>query len=217
MRLETESGPLDVRVDHLAIAGWTGRDKAQVDHHIAELQAIGVRPPSRTPLFYRVSSSLLTTETRISVLGEGTSGEAEPVIIRHDDRLWLGLGSDHTDRELEKASIAASKQACAKPVAAQVWDYDSVAGHIDDLVLESWIGDGDAWTPYQSGRLEQILPVSELLQGADLPRHGALFCGTLPTLSGIRGAAWFRSSMIDPVANRRIDHEYAISVLPVVE
>src|SRR5271170_657328 len=43
----------------LVIAGWAARDEASVKHHIEELAAIGVPPPSSVPLFYRTSASLL--------------------------------------------------------------------------------------------------------------------------------------------------------------
>ena len=33
-------------IDTLVIAGWTGRDVAALEHHIEELKAIGVQPPS---------------------------------------------------------------------------------------------------------------------------------------------------------------------------
>ena len=47
-------------IDDLVIAGWTGRDVAALEHHIEELKAIGVQPPSKVPLYYRVASNLLT-------------------------------------------------------------------------------------------------------------------------------------------------------------
>ena len=50
-----------VVIDELVIAGWTGRDRAAVEKHIVELEALGVQRPSRTPVFYRVSASRLTT------------------------------------------------------------------------------------------------------------------------------------------------------------
>ena len=36
-----------VDIDDLVIAGWTGRDVAALNHHIEELKAIGVQPPSQ--------------------------------------------------------------------------------------------------------------------------------------------------------------------------
>ena len=105
-----------VEIDDLVIAGWTGRDVAALEHHIEELKAIGVQPPSRVPLYYRVATSLLTQADSIEVLGDDTSGEAEPVLVGTPDRLWVTVGSDHTDRKLETYVVAPSKQVCRKLV-----------------------------------------------------------------------------------------------------
>ena len=78
----------------LVLAGWAGRDEAALRHHIEELAAIGVPPPSTVPVFYRVAVDLVTQANRIQVLGPDTSGEAEPVIVALDDGLWVGVGSE---------------------------------------------------------------------------------------------------------------------------
>ena len=57
MALAFDGRPFDI--NDLVIAGWTGRDVAALNHHIEELKAIGVQPPSKVPLYYRVAASLL--------------------------------------------------------------------------------------------------------------------------------------------------------------
>jgi len=64
-------------IAELVIAGWTGRDEAALRKHIEELEAIGVKPPKTTPIFYRVAASLLTFADEIQVSGPDTSGEVE--------------------------------------------------------------------------------------------------------------------------------------------
>src|SRR5260370_36799198 len=93
-----------VEIEQLVIAGWTGRDVAALNHHIEELKALGVQPPSSVPLYYRVSAQLLTQADRIQVVGHDTSGEAEPVLVGAQDRPWVPLASDHTDRKAESYS-----------------------------------------------------------------------------------------------------------------
>ena len=111
----------------LIMAGWTGRDAAAVQHHIAELAALGVPAPSRVPLFYRLDPALLAGPVAaIEVLGEATSGEVEVVLVALADGLWVGLGSDHTDRAIEAQGVALSKQLCRKPMAAGLWRFDEV-------------------------------------------------------------------------------------------
>lgn len=216
IRFETPTGPIDAAIDDLIVAGWTGRDARAVQHHIDELAAIGVAPPSRVPLFYRVSNMLATRAATIQVLGEDTSGEAEPLLLHADGRLWLGLGSDHTDRALEVRSVAASKQACAKPLSAGLWPLTEVEDHLDDLLLRSHIREADAWTLYQEGQLAAIRPLGGLAREVGLAPGGAMLCGTLPAIGAIRpGSAW-RMELVDPVRQRSLDLTYSVEALPVI-
>jgi len=174
--LEHEGRVIVDGVDALIVAGWTGRDAAAVAHHVRELEAIGVAPPSSVPLFYRVSASLLTTRAAIDVVGEESSGEVEPLIVLAAGRRWLGVASDHTDRALEAHSVALSKQICAKPCAPELWAFDELADRLDTLELRSWITDHAAfaadptgadeatWTLYQEGTLAAIRPLEALLE-----------------------------------------------------
>lgn len=50
----------NVWIGHAVIAGWTGRDPEVLEKHIAELAALGVRRPSSTPIFYRISAARVT-------------------------------------------------------------------------------------------------------------------------------------------------------------
>jgi hypothetical protein len=206
---------INIRPDRVIIAGWTGRDAAAVQHHIDELAAIGVAPPSQTPLFYQVASSLLTQSAQLQALGPGTSGEAEPLLISHNGALYLGLASDHTDRDLETASVAASKQACAKTCAAELWSFADVAAHIDQLTLKSWVLENGAWVPYQDGTLAQIMPLSELAQTITGPST-AMLCGTLPAIGGVRAADAFRAELGDPVTGKSMQLEYAVTPLEII-
>src|SRR6201996_4005665 len=157
--LEGKSGPTrrNVQVDRLVIAGWTGRDMAALEKHIAELEAIGVKRPASVPIFYRASTARLTTDDSIEVLGNASSGEAEFVLLRHAGRLWVGTGSDHTDREVEKYGVSVSKQLCDKPLAPVFWDYEEIAPHWDKLVLRAHIAENGAQLLYQEGSVTAML------------------------------------------------------------
>ena len=108
VRLAFDVGTADI--EDLVIAGWTGRDVAALKHHIEELKAIGVQPPSSVPLYYRASAALLTQADAIQVLCDDSSGEAEPVLIGTPERLWVTIGADHTDCKVESYGVAVSKQ-----------------------------------------------------------------------------------------------------------
>lgn len=216
MQFTCDGRDLDIMIDHLYVAGWTGRDAAAVQHHIDELAELGVAPPSQVPLFYRTSNSLLSQSDLVEIVGDTSSGEVEPLIVRHDGTLYLGLASDHTDRELEAYSVAASKQACVKPVAAELWAYEGVENHLDELVLTCEIYENGGWKLYQQGTLSAIRPLETLLAKAALPEAAAMLCGTLGAIGGVRPAEQYRMSLEDPVLGRKISFEYATRSLPVV-
>ncbi len=204
--------PALITVRALTMAGWSGRDAASVQAHIDQLGAFGVAPPSTTPVAYRVAAARLTTAARIEVVGDATSGEAEFVLLRHEDRLWIGAGSDHTDRALETHGITWSKQICDKPLCPDFWPLAEVAGHWDRLRLSAE-ADG---TPYQDATLASLLSPEALLNklGA-LAEDEVMFGGTVPVIGAVRPAAHFAFALMDPVRNRALRHEYAVEALPV--
>ncbi len=216
MQFNTENGPMSFVIDDVVVAGWTGRNAAGVQHHIDELAAIGVAPPSTVPLFYRVSKSLLTSDSVVDVLGDTSSGEAEPMIVRQGNGLWLGLASDHTDRALETTSVAASKQICAKPCATELWDFADVEAHLDAITIQSWIEENGAWVLYQDGTLGDIRPLASLIEASRLPPNSAMLCGTFAAIAGVRAAPRFRAVMRDPVRGKEITLTYEARPLPVV-
>ena len=217
---QTEPRSETVAPNKLVVAGWTGRDAAAVTHHIEELKALGVPPPSRTPIFYLGSLSRLTCGAAIEVLGGYTSGEAEFVLLQDKGALWVGIGSDHTDRKLEAYGVAASKQICDKPIGAEFWRYDAVAPHWDQLKLRSFATIDGKRELYQDGSVAQMLSPASLLSlyndNGVLPDGTVMFCGTLAAIGGIRPASRFECELIDPVLQRSIRCGYDINVLPIV-
>jgi len=214
------SDRIAMELETLVVAGWAGRDAAAIQHHIEELAAIGVPPPSSVPVFYRGAASLVTQSHRVEVLGPDSSGEIEPVVVSLADGLWVTVGSDHTDRKAETYGIALSKQMCAKPVATVLWKYEDVAPHWDDLQLRAHVVIAGERVVYQEGTLAALRPPADLIAkwtGRDTLLPGTLmFGGTLGAIGGIRPAARFEMELIDPVLKRTIAHAYDIVDLPVV-
>lgn len=206
----------------IVIAGWAGRDAAAVRHHIEELAALGVPAPSRTPVFYRVAGDRLTQAEEITVLGAHSSGEVEPVLARIGGELYVGIGSDHTDRDAERAGVALSKQLCPKVLGRQFWRYAEVAGRWDQLVLRAVVEVDGVTRLYQEGALSALRPAEELMalfraEAPDgLAEGGVMFCGTVPALGGIARSDAFRMSLHDPASGASLGHGYRIRELPVV-
>src|SRR4051812_7032248 len=209
----------DVRaIKSLVIAGWTGRNVAALEHHIKELEAIGVPRPKSVPVFYRVAASLLTTDAAIEVMGERSSGEVEYVLYARDDGLWIGVGSDHTDRKAETIGVTLSKQMCAKPVGARLWRYEDVAKHFEKLVLRSFAHLKGERRLYQEGSVATMRSPEELIRlytgGESLKSGTAMFCGTLAVHGAIVPAEGFEMELEDPVLGRKLSHTYRVVPLP---
>lgn len=211
---------VSVDIKDLVIAGWTGRDVTALNHHIEELKAIGVQPPSRVPIYYRAAAQMLTQADRIQVLGDESSGEVEPVLVGAADRLWVTVGADHTDRKVESYGIAVSKQMCAKPIGRTAWRFEEVEPHWDRLMLRSFIQEGGKRVLYQEGPLAKIRDPRELIFGwkdeKRLPMGAVMFCGTMPAIGAIRSSSRFEMELDDPVLDRKIVHAYEIETLPVI-
>lgn len=154
------------------------------------------------------------------MVGEESSGEAEPVLVKVDGQLLLGLGSDHTDRKVEAYDITISKQACAKPLAKTFWPLEEVADHWDKIALRSFVDEDGEQVLYQEGTLAAIRPPDDLLaryaaQTTSLQSGEVMFCGTLPVLGEVRPSAVFTIELEDSVLKRSIRHTYEIEALPL--
>ncbi|MGA8114669.1 MAG: DUF2848 family protein [Actinocatenispora sp.] len=202
--------PVTVRPGTLVVAGYTGRDEAAVARHIEELAAIGVPPPPAVPMFYDLDPALLTTDAVVDVAGPATSGEVEPVLVRHDGTYFLGVGSDHTDRALERHDIAGSKAACPKPVGGTVLEIGTDLSGMDweNLAARSEV-DGEL---YQSGAVSSLRHPADLVDRmtaslGEVVGDLVLFCGTLALLGGtfVHGDHW---SLSLGTAGTSLTHTY---------
>ena len=211
----------EVGIDDAIVAGWTGRDPAAVEKHINELEALGVKRPATTPIFYRVSAVRLTTATEIEAIGTQSGGEVEFVLLQHDGRMWVGTGSDHTDRQVETYGVTVSKQMCDKPVARVFWAFDEIAPHWDQLKLRAHVTENGERRIYQEGPVTAMLAPLDLISrylkgGRVLPDKTLMFCGTLAARGGVRPTERFEFEIEDPVLGRTIAHAYSVRILPVL-
>ena len=220
--LEAKGGqlPLTLKLRQAVIAGWTGRDPVARDKHIAELEQLGIARPASTPIYYRVAARRLTTADAIEVSGSDSSGEVEFVLIGAEGRIFVGVGSDHTDRKVEAYGVTVSKQMCDKPLAPVLWNFADIADHWDRIVLRSFATINGARVLYQEGRLDGMLGVDDLIargfDGGKLPDGCAVFGGTFAAKGGIRSATRFEFEIDDPVLKRSIRHGYDVIELPVL-
>ncbi|MFT8244838.1 DUF2848 family protein [Roseomonas sp. BN140053] len=164
------------------------------------------------PRIYPIGHHALITGEEVFVHCPRTSGEVE-IVIHVADQVYVGVGSDHTDRELEKSSIPWSKQACVNVLAPVLWPLAEMRDRWDSCVLRSWV-DGRA---YQDVGVKIFLHPDDVLRilrerVAELPeRDFTVFCGTFVSLSKELGyGKRWEFELEDPAGNRRIRHGYDV-------
>jgi hypothetical protein len=220
--IETRTGSevRDIAIAKLIIAGWTGRDKAKMEEHIAELERLGVKQPPSTPVFYRASAARLTQAPSIEVPGTASSGEIEPFLINDGGQVLIGIASDHTEREVEAYSITVSKQMCDKPCSPKLWPMEEVKDHWDRLELTSCIEEEGRQVTYQHGTLSAMLAPKDLFAALKRERETfepgtAMLCGTLPAHGDVRPSHSFEMTLKDPALGRSMSCRYEVVTLPV--
>jgi hypothetical protein len=139
----------------------------------------------------------------------------EFVLLQTGGSLWVGTGSDHTDREVEAYGVSVSKQMCEKPIAREFWRFEDVAPHWDKLVLRSFATIDGKRVLYQEGSVAAMRPPADLIaRYGGLTDGSLMFCGTHAVHGGIRPAERFDFELEDPVLERKIAHGYDIVSLP---
>ncbi|MDE0028058.1 MAG: DUF2848 family protein [Deltaproteobacteria bacterium] len=208
---------LEFPVARILDAGFTGKNREGAMKHVEELKAHGVAAPDRIPAYFAVTREMVTTDDEIEVLGDDTSGEVEVVFLFKGDEVYIAVGSDHTDRELEKDSIPKSKVICAKVVSREVWRLADVKPHWERLKLQSWIDVDGRRTLYQEGSLADFLTVDDFLDGVRaVVKDGALdgmvlYMGTMPSLGGeLLFSPTFEGRLSDDVLGRELSFRYSI-------
>lgn len=214
----TKTGKKELSVDlkNLMVVGFSGKDINKTMEHIKELEKAGVKCPREVPVPYQCDPQIVTRKDTIEVIGDKTSGEAEYLILFHDGKFYIGIGSDHTDRALEAISIHKSKQLCLKPCSVEFWDYEEVKDHLASLrIVSTQIVDGET-VEYQNGVAGDMLPFDALLEKvqAEVPLEDCLiYTGTVPLLHGFKYGSVFSCALVDDVLKRKLELSYRIHVI----
>lgn len=207
---------LAVDIKNLMVVGFSGKDIAKTMEHIRELEKEGVKCPKDVPVPYQCDPQIVTRKPVIDVIGDKTSGEAEYLILCHAGKFYIGIGSDHTDRDLEAVSIHKSKQLCLKPCSEEFWDYEEVKDHLGALrIVSTQVVDGKT-VEYQNGVAGDMLPFDTLLEKvkAEVPLEGCLiYTGTVPLLHGFKFGSTFSCQLTDEVLGRTLSLSYDVRVI----
>lgn len=218
--LHTLSGTrvLNMPYQNLFAIGYAGRNIEKTLEHIHELEVeLGVPAPKKIPTIFQCSNLLLTQDDSFHVVGARTCGEVEYIIVRCDGKTYIGVGSDHTDRDLESASVPKAKQVCPKPIGGDLWDYEELKDHWDEIEISSYQTVNGTEMLYQKGTLADILPVEtilkELAERVGDIGNSIIFSGTVPALNGFKFGSSFRGEMNDRKLGRAITCTYHVAVI----
>lgn len=216
--LLTEQGTkaLELELKKLLVVGFAGKDIEKTMEHIKELEAEGIPCPKSVPVLYECTKRILTNDATIEVIADKTSGEVEYLILVHEGKYYIGIGSDHTDRALEAVSIHKSKQVCLKPFAQEFWVYDEIKDHFDDIkLISTQVIDGKE-IEYQAGKTSDLLPLARIISELEKEvsvEDSLIFTGTVPLKDGFKFGDTFSCKLVDEKLKREIALTYDIKVI----
>lgn len=209
---------IECKIEHLYVIGYSGRDEIKTLEHIKELEEqLGIMPPKQIPTIFECSRRNLTSAKNIDVYGRKNSGEAEYVMVLKNGKVYIGLGSDHTDRELESYDISKAKEIMPKIISPVLWDYEEIKEHFDEIKITSYQKVNKEKILYQEGTLSQILPprrvLQELIERVGEIGDSIVFSGTIPLKGDFYYGDVFQASLTDETLGRTINLRYKLNFI----
>ena len=223
--------PMQIEVKALRGSGFTNRDRQAVREMSDDRRRNGKSWTAKELWTYRLSPYLLTIDESIDVQGPLTGGEVEVVTVFTADGVFVGVGSDQCDREMDAQYLEKPKQMCLHPLSPKVWKLEDVSDHWDELQLESQVRVGDTVVDLHRFSMSQLVPLETWIDYCGLrngPFATIFYCGTGMTVPGLSAelerlglsqdtahgvGAEFKMRLYDPVLDREIRHSYTVNVL----
>jgi len=207
---------ISFKVQRIINLGRTSRNSSDIMKHLEELKKAGIKVSEDIPSYNPKIRDRITTSDKIEALpGSKTSGEVEYVLLfTSDNNFYVTVGSDHTDRELEKQNVVLSKQICLNVISPEIWYYKDLKDHWDDLIMRAWIKKDGNRQLYQEGKLGEMLRPEELIEKVRLRVSGDLtgavvYSGTFPIIGGeLSFSSYFEIELVDEKKGKSIRHSY---------
>ncbi|MGM0644402.1 MAG: DUF2848 family protein, partial [Thermodesulfobacteriota bacterium] len=159
----------------------------------------------------------LSLAPEVEVYGTETSPEIEYVLlVDEEERIYVGIGSDHTDRNLELHDIPRAKQICPNLISRYVWDLADVKGHWDRLSMKCTVQKNGEQMLYQEGNLGLLMAPDELTALVSEKVKGDLagtviYSGTVKMeTDGFVYADSCTCELVDPVLERSLGFSYDV-------
>ena len=214
--IDSKSGrtPRTFEIARMYNLGSATRNAETARAHQEEVAKIGIHIAYDVPAprIYPIATHALTTGTSIEAQTDRSSGEVE-IVILVAEQVYVGVGSDQTDRALETVSIPWSKQVTANVLAPVLWPLEEMRERWDECVLRSSV-DG---RKYQEVGTAAFLHPDDMLRVlrervTKLPRRDFIvFGGTIVSLDKELGfGKTWTVELDDPKGGRKIRHSYEI-------
>jgi hypothetical protein len=230
--IERKEGPEEkvIPIGSVSCARFSSRDleatRKELDDMIAE-EGRYTAACLTNPSICRIARYLLTQDAEFDVQGSLTGGEGEFVVIRNGAEVFISVGSDQCDREIDGIFPDKPKQMCPHPMARTAWPYEEVRDHWDSLRIHSEITCRGRTVTLQDASISELVDCEYLLAMESvqaLPDPMFLFGGAtefVPTLEdevlrlglpemtchGVGDS--FMVQLIDPVLDRTISHKFS--------
>jgi hypothetical protein len=218
-----------IPIGSVSMARFTSRDlegtRKKLDDMIAQEGRYSAACLAN-PSICRISRYLLTQDAEFDVQGALTGAEGEYVVIRIGDEVFISVGSDQCDREIDGIFPDKPKQMCPHPIARTAWPYAEVRDHWDKLRIYSELTCQGCTLTLQDASLatlvdcEYLLAMDKVKVLADpmfLFGGAAEFSPSLASEVSKRGLPAmachgvgdsFLVRLIDPVLDRVIEHRF---------
>jgi hypothetical protein len=204
-------------VKRMLNGGYCGRNQEEIKKHMEEVKQLGSTEVfDEIPVFFPVLKDRISFDKEIEVVGTQTSGEAEFAILVAKDKIYIAAASDHTDRDLEKKTILKSKQVAPNILSKEVWDYEEVKDHWDEIWMRAWVKDGGEKKLFQEAKLaallnpeDQIKIVKERVKGS--LEGMVILSGTVGGIKGVSGFSdYFEVELSDELLKRKLSCAYDV-------
>ena len=154
----------------------------------------------------RITNDRLTTSPEIQVLGDDTIAQAAILLTAAGAGMLIGIASNH------KSIYQENPQLFSKPISRQVWRFQQVADHWENLLLKLT---GEKGEIIQIGKLAEFAPIDEIItliasNHSSLEKGAAVLCVGLPIIKSGKPSSSYSLKLSDEEKNQVLELNYQV-------